>query len=130
MAIHSVYIHLALDVHSGMGDVRRGFALKAVGCCFKTTYNSSSEMVQALRLGVSYVVSRHPLKQEKPMSLKTHYPTRCRLAAVVALALCLAGGSTARAAGLLIADGGFGGQLEIEEHVVDPEAFVEALFEA
>lgn len=53
------------------------------------------------------------------MSLKTHYPTRCRLAAVVALALCLAGGSTARAAGLLIADGGFGGQLEIEEHVVD-----------
>jgi Ca-activated chloride channel family protein len=55
-----------------------------------------------------------------------HEPTRPRrgawplaVAAILTLALSVAGGQPARAAGLLIADGGFGGQLEIEEQAVE-----------
>jgi Ca-activated chloride channel family protein len=55
-----------------------------------------------------------------------HDPTRPRrgawplaFAVILTLALALAGGRTAHAAGLLIADGGFGGQLEIEEQAVE-----------
>src|SRR5688572_14199727 len=40
----------------------------------------------------------------------------CAAAAAVALGLAAAGSRTADAAGMLIADGGFGGVLEIKEH--------------
>ena len=43
----------------------------------------------------------------------------CVTAVLLASALLLCGAVPARAAGLLIADGGFGGVLEIEEHAVD-----------
>lgn len=55
-----------------------------------------------------------------------HEPNRPRrgawplaVAAILTVALAVAGGQPARAAGLLIADGGFGGQLEIEEQAVE-----------
>jgi Ca-activated chloride channel family protein len=50
----------------------------------------------------------------------TSRPRRLARRAAACVALCAAcGAGPARAAGLLVADGGFGGKLEIEEHVVD-----------
>ena len=52
---------------------------------------------------------RHPIEKQ----------VRRFAVALVVLVLAVAGSSTALAAGLLIAEGGFGGQLEIDEHIVD-----------